>query len=427
MAHLWFGDLVTMAWWDNLWLNEGFATWMEQKATSHFNPAWDVELDISQSKDEVMQSDARPSTHPIHWERLGDAGQNPVFFMKEKGATLEGVPCGTLIKLNAGDIGYYRVQYSAEMYQQLRAKLQTLSTTDLLNLLGDTWALAEAGKAPVTKYLEMAQDRLMEAPTKVALQILANIQYLDYLEIGRMGRPAFQAYARRWLAPLLEQLGWKAKPNEKESAKLLRAHLIWMLGKYGDPAIKTESQRRFQAFLKDPASLPADLRQPVLLIVGRFADEATYQQLETLAKKSDSFSEQEEYYTAMQSALDPRLAAKTLQSSLKAQIPPQIANSSVYQVALAAEQPELAWDFALQHLKELLAREDFFGKQSLILNLMAAFSDETRADELERFSQANMPKEFHSGVSGAGESIRFRAQFKQREIPLVDAWIQRQQ
>ena len=38
MAHQWFGDMVTMQWWDNLWLNEGFATWMQDKAANDWHP-----------------------------------------------------------------------------------------------------------------------------------------------------------------------------------------------------------------------------------------------------------------------------------------------------------------------------------------------------------------------------------------------------
>ena len=43
MAHQWFGDLVTMQWWDNLWLNEGFATWMENKAVAAMHPEWNMD------------------------------------------------------------------------------------------------------------------------------------------------------------------------------------------------------------------------------------------------------------------------------------------------------------------------------------------------------------------------------------------------
>ncbi len=65
MAHQWFGDLVTMDWWDDLWLNEGFASWMELKATDQFHPEWKVWLDSQDAKERAMQLDARSGTHPI--------------------------------------------------------------------------------------------------------------------------------------------------------------------------------------------------------------------------------------------------------------------------------------------------------------------------------------------------------------------------
>jgi aminopeptidase N len=65
MAHQWFGDLVTMQWWDNLWLNEGFATWMENKPLAAMHPEWNMDQVVASSEDNTINTDAQPTTRSI--------------------------------------------------------------------------------------------------------------------------------------------------------------------------------------------------------------------------------------------------------------------------------------------------------------------------------------------------------------------------
>lgn len=65
MAHQWFGDLVTMHWWDNLWLNEGFATWIESKAVAAMHPEWNIDETVAASEDNTLDLDAQPTTRAI--------------------------------------------------------------------------------------------------------------------------------------------------------------------------------------------------------------------------------------------------------------------------------------------------------------------------------------------------------------------------
>ncbi len=65
MAHQWFGDMVTMQWWDNLWLNEGFATWMENKAARDWHPEWHFGQDTADDLNATLNYDAVRTTRTI--------------------------------------------------------------------------------------------------------------------------------------------------------------------------------------------------------------------------------------------------------------------------------------------------------------------------------------------------------------------------
>ncbi len=79
IAHMWFGDLVTMQWWEGIWLNEAFATFMETLCVEHYRPQWKKWLSFAPLRDQALQIDGLHATRPIEYEVVAPTDMNGMF------------------------------------------------------------------------------------------------------------------------------------------------------------------------------------------------------------------------------------------------------------------------------------------------------------------------------------------------------------
>ena len=141
IAHMWFGDLVTMGWWEGIWLNEAFATFMEIKCTDAFRPQWQRWVSFGTSREMAMAVDGLHSTRPIEFEVISPADARGMFdiLTYEKG--------GSVLRMLEQYLGEDTFRDGIRHYLELHAYSNTV-TSDLWN------ALESVSQAPVRTIMD---------------------------------------------------------------------------------------------------------------------------------------------------------------------------------------------------------------------------------------------------------------------------------
>jgi aminopeptidase N len=542
IAHQWFGNIVTMAWWDDLWLNEGFASWMETKASARFRPDWFPLLTRVNGRETAMGYDGFATTHPViqrirtvsetnqafdaisyskgeaviamleayagedvwrqgirtymqrHrygntvsddlWRAVEEAGAaglvdiahdftlqpgvplvraeaecvdgntrlgltqsefsrdrkdavaaspqrwrvpllvkgasgEPIRHVLEGKAELSLPGCGPVI-VNGGQLGYFRTLYAPAMAGALVRAMPGFEPIDQLGLLRDNFALAEAGYQPAAPALDLLMAVLGDANPVVAQGAVARwAQVHGYAT--ETDRPKAAALASAAWLPRLEQLGFDLKPGESLADTDLRGDLITTLGNIGDPAVAAEARRRFAALERDPKALDGPLKTIWLAIVARNATPAEWDRLAEMARTAPTATEKLSYYALLGGVKDAALAQRALDFAVTGD-----AGTASAQIitAVAAEHPDLAFDFALANRAKVDPLVDASGRTGYIAGLAAASRDPAMIGKLEAFRDAS-PADERRGIERRIAQIRQRLESEPRLAREIGEWLEK--
>jgi tricorn protease interacting factor F2/3 len=524
LAHQWFGDLVTLSWWDDTWLNESFATFMSYKAMGEVFPEWDAASKyLDQEVSRGFSSDNFVASHPVNmhvgdashaasmfddisyrkggalllmfndyvgesvfrgglkrylkkhsysnaakedlWkaiddfafshgkrtrladiasEWIGRAGHPTISAIQHKtGTVLEqrrltvskvlnekpwpvpiryssgnGAPQLLMlnkkkaklngkanVKLNYGQSGFYKVQYSDKLLDYVGELLKEdkLSRRDAWGIENDLFFLLRSGRLPLNNYLNYIAKYMTKSGYPVSSNISSHLSWLYSITDGDILNEKVKKAGISYHLGLLKSLGWIKKPGEKTYDTIMRSSVIAWLGSAGEHGTLKRLVELFNSKRIDP-----DIRSSVYIAVASNGGKKEFEEIKKRYIESSSPEEKRILLAALGNFKDKSLIKASLDFSMSNKvrlqdsifIPLQMPKTNV------GRQMLLEWEMA--NWKRLM--EIYDPSANMLSNLAIALStitDKKAKDRISKFfsDSNNVRGDIERDIKIAMESI----------------------
>ncbi len=539
MAHQWFGDMVTPMWWDNLWLNEGFATWMQTKEAAKLHPKWGFDEDAALQMDRTLNADASQTTRTVRAQAETPAEINEMFdsiaygkagavigmvenyvgeevfrrgvqayltahlygnttaedfwdaetrvsglpvdklmrsFVEQPGVPLvtlasaagaeipatqnrfflalnstkaagsnawtipvclKGAPCQLLtpgattiegavkapfLYANAEDKGYYRTNYAPGELAAIVANAETgLTVPERIGLLGDRWALMQAGQGTVGEFLDLALAVKSDPNATVVESALGKIGAVEMWIATDADRERLDRVVRREFGAVYVGLG-KGGKHEATNRAELREALFEALGRAGDPVVLAAAASETKELFAGQRSADAEVADAEVALVAAKGDAAMYEKVLQVAQTASDPDLKVDALHTLTRFQRPELVARTLQYAVSDAMRSQDSWTLIVLLLSRRETQDATWAFVERHWAEIASKQTE-SSGARIVQAAGAFCTVEKRDEVASFFAAHPVVSAQRTLAKSIDNINDCVHLRATEEPDLRRWL----
>eukprot|EP01080_Neovahlkampfia_damariscottae_P006398 gene6398-10405_t len=548
ISHQWFGNLVTMEWWTYLWLNEGFARFIEHLAVDNIFPEWDIWTQfVSNVYSVALNLDSLKNTHAIEipvkhpdeineifdsisyakggsslrmlvdfigldsfkkgiqeyltkyqysntvtedlWESLSQVAKKPVkevmdTFIKQEGypvisvketidddlnmtlefhqqrfflsgiekenETLWQIPVtiktksgekfdfifkeretkftiklkskDDWVKLNDGQSGFYRVNYSKSMLEKISKGILNLEipARDRISLISDSFNLSRSGMIPITDYLTLLKSYKNENHYSIWEMISSSLGYLLNNLSEKDYFLNFQKFVCDIFEPQMNQLTWDSKKSDSHLDTLTRSIVIGILSSSNHKSTIEEAKKRFQ----EKEKLSPDLRSLVYDLVVKYGSEKEYQQMLNIYENSELHEEKRRALHSLCKTQYSKLLDKTFELIMSEKVRPQDFITPLASLSSESFSRKICWDFVKKNWEVI--NKKYEGTGFLIPGVVNAtcsrFNTFEMVDDITKFFKDHPTPSAKRNILQCIERVTNNAGFLERENKNLESY-----